>query len=86
MESTMETIERLELLPGDGLTVNGVFISYASALDLLKAVVQPDTRRWFRFEREGNVVIVHVRYSEEEPHGTPTGTIGTPSPSAETSG
>lgn len=68
------------------MEIEGVRVSYDVLPHLLAAVVKPDPRRWIRFERVDDQIHVHVKLSEEESNGTRTGSIGTPSPSAEVAG
>jgi hypothetical protein len=58
------------------MIIDGVTVDYGVLPHLLRAVIQPDPRRWLRFVRENGVVHVFVRLSEEEPHGTDSTTIG----------
>jgi hypothetical protein len=58
------------------LYVDGVPISFALLPQMLYELVHPDPRKWYRFERVGNDIVVHVKISEEIEEGRPITTIG----------
>jgi hypothetical protein len=58
------------------MEIEGVRVSYEVLPHLIRCIVQPDPRRWLRFERQGDIVHVNVRLSEGETHGTDTAIIG----------
>jgi hypothetical protein len=64
------------------LTVEGIQISLFVLPQLIHQLTHPDERKWYRFERKDDNIIVHVRINEEEPHGTPIANLGEPSPQA----
>jgi hypothetical protein len=62
---------------GDALIVEGVRISLVLLPQMLYELTHPDPRKWYRFERIEDKVIVHVRITESiEPLSHPIATVG----------
>jgi hypothetical protein len=53
----------------DHLLVDGVRIRWDIIPQLLFELAHPDFRKWYRLERVGDDIIIHVKISEEEPNG-----------------
>ena len=66
---------KVEMNP-NGITIDGVKMSYMVFAETVNQIFHPDPRKWFRLEREGDVIQIHVRLTEEEPNGTHVGTTG----------
>jgi hypothetical protein len=49
----------------DALIVDGVRIAWRAIPELLFRLAHPDPRKWYRWEREGDTIQVHVKISEE---------------------
>jgi hypothetical protein len=62
----------------DDLILDGIRVPLAIIPQLLYEITHPDPRRWYRLERIENLILVHVRISEEpeETHGYPITSIG----------
>jgi hypothetical protein len=58
------------------LYVDGVAISFAAIPQMLYELAHPDPRKWYRFERVGDTVMVYVKISEEKPEGNPIASTG----------
>jgi hypothetical protein len=50
------------------IIVDGVPVHWNTLSDLLYLMAQPDPRKWYRFERDGDAFIWHVKI-EEVPNG-----------------
>jgi hypothetical protein len=59
-------------------TVEGIKISFFTLPLIIHELTHPDPRKWYRFERRDDTIIVHVRISEEEVNGYPIASIGQP--------
>lgn len=68
------------------VNVNGVCIDGDTFAQLINAVTRPDPRKWYRFERVGDSIIVHVKISEEGSYGQPIADIGRSQRGAENTG
>jgi hypothetical protein len=56
----------LRALPiDDTIAVNGIVVSATALPMLVNAVTNPDPRRWYRFERQGDSIIVHTKWETE---------------------
>jgi hypothetical protein len=55
----------------ENLYVDGVRISLALLPQMLYELTHPDPRKWYRLERVGNDIVVHLKISEEKPDGNP---------------
>ena len=56
------------------LEIEGVKIAYFAIPQIIHALINPNPRKWFRFERVNeNEIYIHVRMTEDEPYGTPIG-------------
>ena len=60
----------------DFMVIDGVAVSYDAIPQLISAITRPDPRKWFRFERSGDNVMVHVKITEDEHDGTRLANIG----------
>lgn len=49
----------------DTVTINGAKIIGPALIDILNMVTQPNPRRWYRFERQDDLVLVHTKQDEE---------------------
>lgn len=49
----------------DALTIDGVHIPLRVIPQMLYELVHPDPRKWYRWERVDDVIIFHVRISED---------------------
>jgi hypothetical protein len=58
------------------LYVDGVSIGLSAIPQVLYEFAHPDPRKWFRFERRGDTVFIHVKMSEEEKNGHPIAHTG----------
>lgn len=54
----------------DAITVDGVRISLMVIPQMLYELTHPDPRKWYRFERVDDAIIVHVKITEDEPNGS----------------
>lgn len=61
---------------GYNIYVDGVAISLSLIPQALYELVHPDPRKWYRFERWGDQITVHVKISEEGNNGKPIANIG----------
>lgn len=61
--------------PG-GLDIDGVHVNYMSLAEIVNAIIHPDPRKWYRLERNGDIVTVHVKVAEEEPNGSEIASVG----------
>ena len=59
----MKAISNITLVQ-DGLVIDGVLIAYEVIPQMFYELTHPDPRKWYRFERAGDTIIVHVRISE----------------------
>jgi hypothetical protein len=50
---------------GHNLYVDGVAIALSAIPQVLYEYAHPDPRKWYRFERMGDTIFVHVRISED---------------------
>jgi hypothetical protein len=50
-----------------GVRVGEVEVPFVWIADLLRMIVDPDHRKWFRFEKHGSDVMVHTRIEEIGP-------------------
>jgi hypothetical protein len=60
----------------NAVEINGVQMTYMVVAEIVAQIVHPDPRKWFRLERNGDIITVHVKLTEDEPNGTPIGTTG----------
>jgi hypothetical protein len=64
-------------IDGDALIVEGVRISLVLLPQVLYELTHPDPRKWYRFERIEDRLVVHVRITESiEPLSHPIATVG----------
>jgi hypothetical protein len=49
----------------DTVTINGAKIIGPALIDILNMVTQPNPRRWYRFERQGENIIVQTKQDED---------------------
>jgi hypothetical protein len=63
-------------------TIEGIKVSFFVLPQLIHELTHPDPRKWYRFERMDDTIIVHVRINEEERNGTPIARIGEPAAQA----
>lgn len=63
------------------VNVDSIEFNYMQIAELLSQLIHPDPRKWYRFERVDNRILIHVRMTEDEPNGTQVGTTGTPTAS-----
>lgn len=45
----------------DGLIVDGMYLNFNCIAQFLYDMAHPDPRKWYRFERIGDVCIVHLQ-------------------------
>lgn len=62
---------------GYNLYVDGVAIGLSTIPQVLYEFAHPDPRKWFRFERIGDQVFIHVRISEDHDGDVIASTAGT---------
>lgn len=49
----------------DSITIDGVRIALAVIPQLFYEMTHPDPRKWYRWERVGDTILVHVKIAED---------------------